>query len=174
MNDRTTLESGFPGRRNSRLGCLRGNRTAYIGPSLRLAKRKFSNGMVDAVGIEPITCRLRAHQILALEPAFVDQPAQAGCHHQTALAHRARLRRIEAGTWTGAFRRTELAWISSSCHPGHRCLWVPGSGTMCFSPLSQLTDSPRSRYPVFPTSSAARVHAPRRCQSELNGIIHNR
>src|ERR1035437_5067627 len=113
-----------------------------------------------------------ANEILAVESACVDQSAQAGCHRQTALAHRARLRRVEAGAWSGTFRRTELARLSSPCNPVDRRLWLPGTGAMPFSPLRQLGGAGSSRHPVPPTRCATRLHAPRRYQYGPNGIIH--
>src|ERR1039457_2924451 len=74
-----------------------------------------------------------ANQILAVESTLIDRSAQACRYRQTTLAHRTRLRRIEAGTWPGAFRRSELARISPSCNPVDRRIRVPGTGTMPFS-----------------------------------------
>ncbi len=102
--------------------------------------------------IEWPTERERADKILAVESARIDQPAQTGCHRQTALAHRARLRRTEAGTWPGTFRRAELARLSSPCDSVDRRLWLPGAGAVPFSPLRQLArlskqETSRFKYP---------------------------
>src|SRR5580658_5131268 len=101
-----------------------------------------------------------ANKILVVESKRVDHSAQIGCHHQTALAHRARLRRTEAGTWPGAFRRSELARISSSCNPVDCSLWLPGSGAVPFSPLSQLAARRSRKHPSSNTPNAIRLHAP--------------
>ena len=102
------------------------------------------------------------HQILAVESVRVDPSAQTGCHPQTALAHRARLRRTEAGTWPGTFRRPELARVSSSCNLIHRSLRLPGPGAVPFPPLSQLAANRSSHHPSSNTPNAIRLHAPRR------------
>src|ERR1700739_2436482 len=112
-----------------------------------------------------------ADQILAVESASVDRSAQTGGHRQTTLAHRARLRRIEAGTRPRAFRRSELARLSSPCNPVDRCLWLPGAGEVSFSPLRQLAAVQSCRHSLSLTLLATRIHAPRRCQQEPNGII---
>src|ERR1017187_3866950 len=83
-----------------------------------------------------------ADEILALQPAGIDQRAETGGHGEAALAHRARLRGTEAGAWTGALRRTELARLSPPCQLLHCCLRLPGGGTMLFSPTP---DSPPLR-----------------------------
>src|ERR1039458_1195439 len=75
------------------------------------------------------------NQILAVESARVDPSAQTGCPRQTTLAHRARLRRIEAGTWPWTLRRQELTRVSSPCNVIDRRLRLPGSGAVPF-PLS--------------------------------------
>src|ERR1039458_6551613 len=62
-----------------------------------------------------------ANEILAVESACVDCSAQTGGHRQTTLAHRARLRRIEAGTGPGTLRGPELARVSSSCNASSIC-----------------------------------------------------
>lgn len=48
--------------------------------------------------------------------------AQTGRHRQTTLAHRTRLWKSEARTWTRAFQGPQLARISSPCNPVDRCL----------------------------------------------------
>src|ERR1039458_9055577 len=114
-----------------------------------------------------------ANEILAVESACVDCSAQTGGHRQTTLAHRARLRRIEAGTGPGTLRGPELARVSSSCNAIDRGLRLPGSGTVPFFPLRQLAATPSSQYPASHTPSAIRLHAPRRYPYEQNGIAHN-
>src|ERR1035437_5233301 len=112
-----------------------------------------------------------ANKILAVESGRRDPSAQTGGHRQTTLAHRARLRGTEAGTWPGTFRRPELARLSSSCNPIHRCLWLPGSGAVPFSPLRQRAATPSGRHPASHTPYALRLHAPRRYPCAQNGII---
>src|ERR1035437_2810759 len=118
--------------------------------------------------------RKRTNQILAVESARLDRSAQTGCHCKTALAHRARLRRTEAGTWPGTLRRPELARVSPSCNVIDCCLRMPGHGAVPFSPLWQLEHGPSSRHPTSNTPRAIRLHAPRRCPYVQNGIIPNR
>src|ERR1017187_10302123 len=114
-----------------------------------------------------------AHQILAVESARLDHSAQTRCHRQTALAHRARLRRIEAGTWPGTFRRPELARLSSPCNSIDCCLRLPGSGAVPFFPLRRLAADQSSPHSPSHTPRATRLHAQRRCPSAQNGIILN-
>ena len=114
-----------------------------------------------------------ADEILAVESARGDRSAQAGCPRQITLAHRARLRRTEAGTWPGTFRRPKLARVSSSCNAIDRSLRLPGFGAVPFSPLGQLAATPSTQYQDSHTPSAIRLHAPRRCPYEQNGIILN-
>src|SRR3954447_7875133 len=102
------------------------------------------------------------YQILAVESARVDQSAQTGCNRQTTLAHRARLRRTQAGTRAGTLRRPELARLSSPCHPGHRSLRIPGAGAVPISPLRQLLHAPNWGHPASLTQLAASILAPRR------------
>src|ERR1035438_5781200 len=106
-----------------------------------------------------------ANQILAVESARVDPSAQTDCYRQTALAHRARLRGIEARTRPGTFRRPELARVSSSSNAIDRRLRLPGSGTVPFPPLRQFAATPSSQYPDSRTPCAIRLRAPRRCPS---------
>src|ERR1035437_970817 len=112
-----------------------------------------------------------ANKILAVESGRRDPSAQTGGHRQTTLAHRARIRGTEAGTWPGTFRRPELARLSSSCNPIHRCLWLPGSGAVPFSPLRQLAATPSGRHPASRPPYALRLHPPRRSPCAQNGII---
>src|ERR1035437_252664 len=114
-----------------------------------------------------------AKEILAVESACGDHLASPRCHRQTALAHRARLRRTEAGTWPGTFRRQELARLSSSCNAFDRRIRLPGFGAVPFSPLNPLAATPSSQHPDSPTPCAIRLHAPRRCPCAQNGIILN-
>src|ERR1017187_510921 len=114
-----------------------------------------------------------AKEILAVESACGDHAAETRCHRQTALAHRARLRRTEAGTWPGTFRRQELARLSSSCNAFDRRIRLPGFGAVPFSPLNPLAATPSSQHPDSPTPCAIRLHAPRRCPCAQNGIILN-
>src|SRR5487761_1260882 len=111
------------------------------------------------------------NQILVVESILVDCSAQARCHYQTPLAHRARLRRTQTGTWPGAFRRPELARVSPSRYPLHRRLRLPGPGAMPFSPLGRLPAAAGQRQPLSLTPSARRPHAPRRCRQGPRGII---
>src|SRR5450631_3802676 len=117
--------------------------------------------------------RKGTNQILAVESARIDRPAQTRCHRQTTLAHRARLRRTEAGTWPGTFRGPELAWISPSCNLVDCSLRLPGKGTMPFSPLSQRAATPGSRHPDSHTPAAVQLSAQRRCPCGQNGITLN-
>src|ERR1039458_3230405 len=110
-----------------------------------------------------------AVKILVVESARIDRPAQIGCHRQTTLAHRARLRRTEAGTWPGTFRRPELARISPSCNSVDCSLRLPGTGTMPFSPLRQQAATRGRRYPDSHTPGAVRLQAPRRSEERRVG-----
>ena len=67
-------------------------------------------------------------------------------HHQAALAHRARLRRIEERTRPRSVRRARLARIPSSRQPLHRGLRIPASRTSRFSPLSPLAPRKTCRF----------------------------
>ena len=82
-------------------------REHHLVGSPRLQAQGTSSGAraVDRV----VDARKGANQILAVESACVDHSAQTRCHRQTARAHRARLWRVEAGTWSGTFRRPQLA-----------------------------------------------------------------
>src|ERR1017187_8787537 len=75
-----------------------------------------------------------ADPVLALQPPGVEQRTPTGGYGKVALAHRARLPGTEAGTWTGALRRTELARVSSPRDALDCRLRVPGGGTMPFFP----------------------------------------
>src|SRR5450631_3696068 len=117
--------------------------------------------------------RKGTNQILAVESARIDRPAQTRCHRQTTLAHRARLRRTEAGTWPGTFRGPELARISPPCNLVDCSLRLPGNGTMPFSPLRQCAATPGSRHPDSHTPGAIQLQAQRRCLCGQNGITLN-
>src|ERR1017187_8981588 len=112
-----------------------------------------------------------ADEILALQPAGVDQRAETGGHGEAALAHRARLRGTEAGAWTGALGRTELARLSPPCQLLHCCLRLPGGGTMLFSPHARLPTAACRQPPTSPTPPATRGETSWRCRLERNGII---
>src|SRR5271157_6032206 len=112
-----------------------------------------------------------ADEILALQPAGVDQHAETGGHGEAALAHRARLRGTEAGAWTGALRRTELARLSPPCQLLHCCLRLPGGGTMPFFPHARLPTAAGRQPPTSPTPPATRGETSWRCRLERNGII---
>ena len=64
-------------------------------------------------------------------------------------ARRARLSRIETRSRSGRFRRTKLAWFSSSRHDVHRRLWIPRLRKRRFPPLR----------------SSIRTYRPRICHS---------
>src|SRR4051812_43571612 len=56
--------------------------------------------------------------------------AQAiGGHRQNALAYRTRLPRTQTGGRPWGLRRTQLAWLSSSCEFVYRGLWISHVGT---------------------------------------------
>ncbi len=111
-------------------------------------------------------------KILVVESARIDRPAQTGCHRQTTLAHRARLRRTETGTWLGTFRRPELARISPSCNPVDCSLRLPGKGALPFPPR-QPAATPGRRYQDSHIPGAIRLQAPRRYPCGQNGITLN-
>src|ERR1017187_2781519 len=110
-----------------------------------------------------------ADPVLALQPPGVEQRTPTGGYGKVALAHRARLPGTEAGTWTGALRRTELARVSSPRDALDCRLRVPGGGTMPFFPRAQLATPACSRHPPSPTPPAPRREAPGRCPLERNG-----
>src|SRR5208337_4988488 len=112
-----------------------------------------------------------ADEILAVQPAGVDQPAETGGHGEAAVAYRARLRGTEAGAWTGALRRTQLARLSPPCQLLHRCLRLPGGGTMPFFPHARLPNAACRQPPTSPTPIATRGETSWRCRLERNGII---
>src|SRR5271165_1982243 len=112
-----------------------------------------------------------ADEILAVQPAGVDQPAETGGHGEAALAHRARLRGTEAGAWTGPLRRTELARLSPPCQLLHSGLRLPGGGTMPFFPHARLPTTACRQPPTSPTPPATRCQTSWRCRLERNGII---
>ena len=94
----------------------------------------------------------RAYQILAVKSARVDPSAQTGCYRQTALAHRARLRRTQTGTWPGTFRGGTGAVfiIMQPCRLQPMASWYWNGA---FFPLRQLAATPREpisrfTYPV--------------------------
>src|SRR5208337_3909168 len=112
-----------------------------------------------------------ADEILAVQPAGVDQPAETGGHGEAAVAHRARLRGTEAGAWTGALRRTQLARLSPPCQLLHCCLRLPGGGAMPFFPHARLPTAACRQPPTSPTPIATRGETSWRCRLERNGII---
>src|SRR5271166_5343598 len=112
-----------------------------------------------------------ADEILALQPAGVDQSAETCGHGEAALAHRARLRGTEAGAWTGPLRRTELARLSPPCQLLHRGLRLPGGGTMPFFPHARLPTAAGRQPPTSPTPPATRCETSWRCRLERNAII---
>ena len=65
---------------------------------------------------------------------------------QAALAHRARLRRIEERTRPRPLRRARLARIPPSRQPLHRGLRIPDSRKIRFSPLSPLAPRKTCRF----------------------------
>src|SRR5580704_16897943 len=98
-----------------------------------------------------------ANKILAVESKRLNHSAQIGWHRQTALAHRARLRRTETGTWPGTFRRSELARISSSCNSVDCSLRLLGFGAVPFSALSQLAARRSRKHPSSNTRNAIQL-----------------
>src|SRR5271165_814640 len=112
-----------------------------------------------------------ADEILAVQPAGVDQPAETGGHGEAALAHRARLRGTEAGAWTGALRRTQLARLSPPCQLLHRCLRLPGGGAMPFFPRARLPTAACRQPPTSPSPPATRGETAWRCRLDRNGIL---
>src|SRR5215831_8808205 len=77
----------------------------------------------------------RAHKILVIHFADRHQAFRFRSIGEATLDHRARLSRTETGTRIRPLRRARLARLSSSCHPLHRGLRVPGSRTEPFFPL---------------------------------------
>jgi SRSO17 transposase len=80
--------------------------------------------------------RERAHQVLALDASRRPQLPATGLLWQTALAHRTRLSRAQAGGRARPFRGPWMARLSSSRHAVHRCLRLPDLRTGDDSPLT--------------------------------------
>src|SRR5215831_17460323 len=83
----------------------------------------------------------RTHKILVIHFADRHQAFRFSSIGEATLDHRARLPRTETRTRIRPLRRARLARLSSSCHPLHCGLRVPGSRTEPFFPL-------RSRRPL--------------------------
>src|ERR1700722_14656198 len=112
-----------------------------------------------------------ADQVLAVQPAGIHPSASTGGSGQTALDHRTCLSGTQTGTWSGPFRRTRLARLSSPCHARHRSLRLPGAGAVPFSPSARFAANAGSEPPSSLTPCAKQLRAPRLCRCEPNGII---
>src|ERR1700739_3602198 len=115
-----------------------------------------------------------ADEVLAVETAGIHDSSSPGTSGETALDHRTRLPGTQTGTWSGPFRRTRLARLSSPCHARHRRLRLPGAGAVPFPPSPGFAALAGRRPPLLLTTYATQLHAPRRCRCEPKGIIHTR
>src|SRR5215831_18362300 len=111
----------------------------------------------------------RAHKILVIHFADRHQAFRFRSIGEATLDHRARLSRTETGTRIRPLRRARLARLSSSCHPLHCGLRVPGSRTEPFFPL-------RSRRPLglTPSRNTAAILPSGLARFAWNGITPGR
>src|SRR3954447_22614828 len=79
--------------------------------------------------------RNRTREILAFHSAGRNQAEGTGYARQTALDHRTELRGTEAGTRTGALRRSRLARLPPSRHALYSGIRLPRSREKPFFPL---------------------------------------
>ncbi len=100
---------------------------------------------------------------MAIHLARQHQQKRPGEHRQTALAHRTRLPRPQAGTRPWPLRGARLARLSSSRHTVHRRLWIPDLRKGSDSPLRAKQRASRQR-----TSPSRRLSTPRIPRSGLS------
>src|ERR1700741_1622892 len=106
--------------------------------------------------------RKGADEILAFDLARGHVHRSPRRYGQTALAHRARLRRTQKRTRPRPFRGARVARLPSPCNAVHRRLWVPHPRTSGDSPL---------RLPVAPNASPILAsQTPRRRRSDPSDI----